>query len=1012
MWRGLFGSQETPEEEEASAREHHQPEAARSFHQQEADGTRETANSADLESLLRGFHSSYAQDQHQHRLGSHSNDPQPPHQQQQQQQQQVSWMSPQYPGHHQHGTATHASYQQQQTAAPSHQHHPHPHRRYSLPQEQQPAQPQQQQAQQQQVRMSPDQPRGKDFARMQRQFSDSPQAAALEDDSSPPAAATAAAAAPPQNAAAPPQNRNTTTTGVNGIGLWNSWTRNFSTPVQAMLDLVDNAFDAAPPDGKILIRAEDGSAGGATIGGGLTMFNTCAQAVAPLAEVLEVYKSVKGSGHEHIGENGVGLKQGCATLSDCSFVLTRNESQYSLGVIAKTLQSPEGISLPSFVFTAASHASSTVLRAELMELCSKESQAAVAQVVASYGGGELEAGVERLVDQFGFMSTDKWGRYAFGLILCDIKQGSSIGNGHNSGKNSHLIRQLQEKLPEIYIHVPSEFEVRIDYQLIQFHYWQRRLVDLTRFALRINPTNPVSAWTSPHDLLVNTQELEDNVNPYRDNGYILHVYLGFDALRVAGTGADKEASLYWYSRKQGRLIKRIGDARADLGLNATGTQFCQGLTVIVDDLNGQLPLNPTKQDVAFGEQGAMGEIHRQNLKLWIGAVTKIFYQFHLDRYNGLKKTLTERVKEKVPDVQALSGGGAERSLKALSKCRLDRFFNFDLSYRPTSKAIWVRSKKNIRRQCQNDTLIRLRWDPPPPAVVSAPVKKRERVSNLARLPTLPTLPDTVAARPTNAELALPPPTTRDRERARFLALPPSSRREITPPAARKRSRTEESEESGEETDRNREEVNSNEEVVVEEERNGPTFGGLPLRLAKKSRRDQGKEDRKRPSERLPGKRSAVLEIEDDSTEPEEDDFQFPETQDPDVSPGRQNEEEEEKASDKYISRKKHEQEIRKLRETCDRRLKTMGALMQEKDTLENTVSILEQQLNEAKQDASQLKTENADLKLRNETFKLQVAKLNRKVEQTEADSKEWQQLCLKLQGVQEGPDSSDDRAKL
>ena len=56
-----------------------------------------------------------------------------------------------------------------------------------------------------------------------------------------------------------------------------------------------------------------------------------------------------------------------------------------------------------------------------------------------------------------------------------------------------------------------------------------------------------------------------------------------------------------------------------------------------------------------------------------------------------------------------------------------------------------------------------------------------------------------------------------------------------------------------------------------------------------------------------------------------------------------------------------------------------------------------------------MKTENADLKLRNETFKLQVAKLNRKVEQAETDSKEWKQLCLNLQGVQGGSDSADDK---
>eukprot|EP00566_Odontella_aurita_P030293 CAMPEP_0113598490 /NCGR_PEP_ID=MMETSP0015_2-20120614/41619_1 /TAXON_ID=2838 /ORGANISM="Odontella" /LENGTH=65 /DNA_ID=CAMNT_0000506519 /DNA_START=275 /DNA_END=469 /DNA_ORIENTATION=- /assembly_acc=CAM_ASM_000160 len=34
-------------------------------------------------------------------------------------------------------------------------------------------------------------------------------------------------------------------TRVNGIGLWNSWTRNFKTPLLALLDLFDNSIDAA-----------------------------------------------------------------------------------------------------------------------------------------------------------------------------------------------------------------------------------------------------------------------------------------------------------------------------------------------------------------------------------------------------------------------------------------------------------------------------------------------------------------------------------------------------------------------------------------------------------------------------------------------------------------------------------------------------------------------------------------------------------------------------------------------
>ena len=44
-----------------------------------------------------------------------------------------------------------------------------------------------------------------------------------------------------------------------------------------------------------------------------------------------------------------------------------------------------------------------------------------------------------------------------------------------------------------------------------------------------------------------------------------------------------------------RLIKDYRDARGELLLSAGGTDFCQGLTIIVDDKHGMLPLNPTKQ---------------------------------------------------------------------------------------------------------------------------------------------------------------------------------------------------------------------------------------------------------------------------------------------------------------------------------------------------------------------------------------------------------------------------------
>jgi hypothetical protein len=71
--------------------------------------------------------------------------------------------------------------------------------------------------------------------------------------------------------------------------------------------------------------------------------NNCVKAICPLGEVL--YNSSKvHSGAVDIGENGVGLKQVCATLCDLSFVLVKNgsDANIELGIVAKNLQKEEG----------------------------------------------------------------------------------------------------------------------------------------------------------------------------------------------------------------------------------------------------------------------------------------------------------------------------------------------------------------------------------------------------------------------------------------------------------------------------------------------------------------------------------------------------------------------------------------------------------------------------------------------------------------------------------------------
>ena len=99
------------------------------------------------------------------------------------------------------------------------------------------------------------------------------------------------------------------------------------------------------------------------------------------------------------------------------------------------------------------------------------------------------------------------------------------------------------------------------------------------------------------------------------------MFVGSDRFRINDEFANKTLALHVYSRDSGRLIKIEPDACLMLGLNTRGSNYCLGLTILIDDIEGELPLNLTKQDIAFGEQ-ANGEVHKDTLYALVGSVTR------------------------------------------------------------------------------------------------------------------------------------------------------------------------------------------------------------------------------------------------------------------------------------------------------------------------------------------------------------------------------------------------------
>ena len=125
-----------------------------------------------------------------------------------------------------------------------------------------------------------------------------------------------------------------------------------------LLDLVDNSVDAAmqPPDSGTATSSSSFAGHieiyrdvyevmpGQTYTTGLCIRNNSPNRISPLNEILKLFiSSKKDAGSDTIGENGVGLKQSCAALSDLSFVLVKNgRDRFELGILAKALQRDDG----------------------------------------------------------------------------------------------------------------------------------------------------------------------------------------------------------------------------------------------------------------------------------------------------------------------------------------------------------------------------------------------------------------------------------------------------------------------------------------------------------------------------------------------------------------------------------------------------------------------------------------------------------------------------------------------
>ena len=483
------------------------------------------------------------------------------------------------------------------------------------------------------------------------------------------------------------------TTAVDGKGMWRSWTRVYARPESACLDLLDNCFDAALQltddhdteensnqhfRGRVTMERHSDTA--------ISIQNNSPSPIKPLEVALTVYKSSKNANlngnaasrslaqgnqddkKDSIGENGVGLKQGCATLSDCSIVLMRNKRTVEIGVIAESLQTHNGIYLPSASFNVrVSGKDPHVINVEAGDRIRKwlSKHADIIEALGEAFSEPYVDDVDAISDQLTLLVKRLWADpwqdddHVFLLFLFKLKKSAEVVPAQHDlmqdvvvSPAKAFIRDMKAILPEYYINLPSKgrFDFVIDQERTEFSFWQRRLVELTKFQINL-PTDVPFESLSKKDWAHLTKESATNADDENtddnDNGnYQMSIYCGFDAQRVdedlqRGRGTST-CHLYIYSCDAGRLISKVIDARHMLGLVTSGVDYTQGLTIIINDVAGKLPLTPTKDGIAWSER-KNGEIHQNNLMAWTGALAHFFWTHHRNQI-GRKGNVKEQMK--------------------------------------------------------------------------------------------------------------------------------------------------------------------------------------------------------------------------------------------------------------------------------------------------------------------------------------------------------------------------------
>jgi hypothetical protein len=150
--------------------------------------------------------------------------------------------------------------------------------------------------------------------------------------------------------------------------------------------------------------------------------------------------------------------------------------------------------------------------------------------------------------------------------------------------------------------------------------WQWRLVEIAQFNITVSTAID---WTKTWKRGTSPRPSPSNDDPK------IRIYAGFDPVRAEKGGTNACLLVNTYCR--GRLVARdvAPYSRLKMNIRQFKSKYHQGLTVIVDDFDGALPLNSAKDHVRFRGSHAT---FKRNLEASLGAICQFYWEFCIEKY--------------------------------------------------------------------------------------------------------------------------------------------------------------------------------------------------------------------------------------------------------------------------------------------------------------------------------------------------------------------------------------------